>query len=386
MRIVFVMPSPFEARPHGAASSHHGFAFYPGHSRPIFAGMKALLSFLAVASILVATAAADWVVETRIEDPDGTAVSVTRLKGDKMRLDMPKGPLGAMSTIFDSASGDWIFLMHGLKTFQKQSAAEMKQALDAIWAGGKARSGEMPKYQATGQKEKVGDFDCEIYALTDKRMSMRLWVARSHPRAAVLKTIDKLNARLLPSGDLGYTSLPGVVLKTEMDLGGKKTTSTIVSVKEQDIDAREFEAPAGYTSITPPGLPDAARASTPAAKPSPRAAQNQGATTPGNPAAAGAPPPEGVTITLTAQQTAGGKRYGAGFPAEQMPAKPQNYFWVVDRPDNETKVVALHNNQWHFSSLPGLYKIQVQYRSGDVNKTVSNLLEVTVPGAAAPAR
>ena len=348
--------------------------------------MKALLSFLALAPILVATATADWVVETKIENPDGASVSVTRLKGDKMRLDMPKGLLGPVSTILDATSGDWIFLMHGLKTFQKQSAAEMKKAMDAIWAGGKARSGEMPKYQATGQKEKVGDFDCEIYALTDKQLSMRLWVARNHPQAVVLKTIDKLNARLLPSGDLGYTTVPGAVLKTEMDIGGKKTTSTIVSVKEQDIDAREFEAPAGYTSITPTGLSDTSRSSTPAPKPLPKAAAKTSATTPGNPAVAGAPPPESVTLTLAPQIIAGGKRYGAGFPAEQMPANAQDYFWVVDRPGNETKVAALHNNQWHFAAVPGAYKIRVEYRSGHVTKIVSNVLEVTIPGAAAPAR
>jgi hypothetical protein len=69
-----------------------------------------------------------------------------------------------------------------------------------------------------------------------------------------------------------------------------------------------------------------------------------------------------------------------------MPPDPKNYFWVVNRPDNETKVSALHTNQWHFSSLPGAYKIRVEYRSGDVKRTVSNVLEVTIPGATAPTR
>jgi acetyl esterase/lipase len=346
--------------------------------------MKALLSFLAVALILAATATADWVVESRVEDPDGNVTSVNKVKADKIRYDMPKGPIGPVSTIFDAASGDWIIIMHGLKTFQKQSAAQMKRGMDAIWSGPDVKSADTPKYKATGEKGKVGDFDCEIYAATDQRLTFRVWVATSHPQAAVLKAIDKLNTRFLPSRALDYSTLPGVVLKTEMDLEGKKTTVTVVSVKEQDLDAREFEAPAGYQSMPDSGLPSASRGSAPATKPSPQAAANAGAATPGHPAAAGAPPPEGVTITLTPQTIA--KRYGAGFPAGQMPANAQNYFWVVDRPDNETKVSPLHNNQWHFSGLPGLYKIQVQYRSGNVNKTVSNVLEVTVPGAAAPAR
>jgi hypothetical protein len=237
--------------------------------------MKALLSFLAVALILAATATADWVVESRVEDPDGNVTSVNKVKADKIRYDMPKGPIGPVSTIFDAASGDWIIIMHGLKTFQKQSAAQMKRGMDAIWSGPDVKSADTPKYKATGEKGKVGDFDCEIYAATDQRLTFRVWVATSHPQAAVLKAIDKLNTRFLPSRALDYSTLPGVVLKTEMDLEGKKTTVTVVSVKEQDLDAREFEAPAGYQSMPDSGLPSASRGSAPATKPSPQAAAMQ---------------------------------------------------------------------------------------------------------------
>jgi hypothetical protein len=106
---------------------------------------------------------------------------------------------------------------------------------------------------------------------------------------------------------------------------------------------------------------------------------------PGSPAGAGNNPPpasttlpaDGAMITLSMKKTL--KRYGAEFPKAQLPANTQNYFWVVDRPDNETKVAALSGNEWHIASLPGLYKIRVEYRSGDVKKVVSNELEVTVP-------
>jgi hypothetical protein len=38
---------------------------------------------------------------------------------------------------------------------------------------------------------------------------------------------------------------------------GNKTTITIVSVKEQNVDAKEFEAPADYQAMSLPGLPGA---------------------------------------------------------------------------------------------------------------------------------
>ena len=90
----------------------------------------------------------------------------------------------------------------------------------------------------------------------------------------------------------------------------------------------------------------------------------------------------GTPITLSPQggAGAGARRYGASFPEAQLPPNPANYFWVVDRPDGQTKVAELHQNAWHVAGLAGIYKIRVEYRSGNISKTVSNVLEVTVPG------
>jgi hypothetical protein len=43
---------------------------------------------------------------------------------------------------------------------------------------------------------------------------------------------------------------PGMPLKTEMDLGGKKLNITIVSVKEQPVDPAIFKIPNGYKEIS----------------------------------------------------------------------------------------------------------------------------------------
>ena len=205
-----------------------------------------------------------------------------------------------------------------------------------------------------------------------------------------------------PAGVAGRYAMPGqnetyLDLRPDgtctMSIGGIKDSSTYTvkgSVLTLITPRGPADLPIANGALTGPDGSKWPRTGEPApappSKPSSEASIRPGAGTSGNPAGAGAPPPEGVTITLKPQIADRGRRYGASFPAAQLPANPQGYFWVVDRPDNETKVAELHRNEWHVSTQPGIYKIRVEYRSGGVNKTVSNVLEVTVPGAAAPAR
>ena len=108
----------------------------------------------------------------------------------------------------------------------------------------------------TGEKEKVGDYNCEIYTWTDGGTTSKLWVTKDHPQAAALKALEKQ----MRSGFFGAmqsgpdtTSLPGVAVKTEVTAQGQKITTTVLSVKEQDVDVKEFDVPAGYQSMTMPG-------------------------------------------------------------------------------------------------------------------------------------
>ena len=220
--------------------------------------MKALLTFLALPLLLVATASADWVIESKIESPQINSNTTMKLKGDKLRMDIASGPAGAMSSIIDTKSGDSIQILHEQKMAMKTNAAQLKQALEAAkQQAGAKKDGPAPAVQATGQKEKVGDYDTEIYTWTDGTTSSRLWVAKDHPQAAGLKAIEKqMRSGFLGAAQTGpdTTALPGAVLKTETTMGGTKVTNTILSVKEQAVDAKEFDVPAGYqTMATPAG-------------------------------------------------------------------------------------------------------------------------------------
>ena len=50
------------------------------------------------------------------------------------------------------------------------------------------------------------------------------------------------------------TTFPGMTMKTEMELSGKKVTTTTLSVKETPVSASLFEIPAGYKETPMPEL------------------------------------------------------------------------------------------------------------------------------------
>jgi fructose-bisphosphate aldolase class 1 len=50
-------------------------------------------------------------------------------------------------------------------------------------------------------------------------------------------------------------ALPGVVLKTETAIAGRKCSSTVVSVNEETLDAALFDAPKEYREIVRPAAP-----------------------------------------------------------------------------------------------------------------------------------
>ena len=73
--------------------------------------MKRVLILLSLALSLAVTRA-DLVLKQNIESPIMNGTVTTQIKGDKIRVDMPTTPQGAMSTIMDLNSGDSITLLH----------------------------------------------------------------------------------------------------------------------------------------------------------------------------------------------------------------------------------------------------------------------------------
>jgi hypothetical protein len=223
--------------------------------------MKTFLASLVLAALSIQPALADWVIVQK-STTDGQVQDMTfKIKGDKARFDA--GP--QMSVILDSSgAGSATILLHAQKAVMKMDAEAMKGAMAmATSALGGVASTPPAKPQATGQKEKVGAYDTEVYTWSGPIGSGKFWVAKDFPQAKELNEIqDKMMkamgspmAALAPAS----TDFPGMVIKSEMTVMGKSVVSETVSAKEEPVDAAIFALPADYQEMKMPTLPGAGK-------------------------------------------------------------------------------------------------------------------------------
>jgi hypothetical protein len=215
--------------------------------------MKAFLVGAAVLLFAARLAHADLVIVQKVEGGGQAGEQTIKIKGDKSRTDL--NPTVTMIT--DGASGEMFTLMHTGKTFLRVSQAQMKAMMEQLQ---KMRTGtEPPKLQPTGKKEKIGDYDCEIFTVNLGALTATYWIAKDFPNyQGVLAQLDKFQSGSVSAMGKGVMpdlkDFPGMPMKTEMDLGGKKVITTIVSAKEDNVDPAVFVIPKGYTESTSPTL------------------------------------------------------------------------------------------------------------------------------------
>ena len=224
--------------------------------------MKQIFIFLALV-FAVGTARADFVIKQKVESPMMSGEVTMQIKGDKVRTDMPFGlmGMGSMSTIADLNTGDTVMLMHKHKAAAKISGAQLKEQMAAVKkqvekaaVAGAAK----PQAQDTGKTEKVGDYNPEIYTWASTNgMKMTLWVAKDFPNYKQIQEQLKKLSELSPFGmgkSMGpdENTLPGMVVKREMESLGQKITTTLISAKEEPVDLAVFEVPKDYTDMTQP--------------------------------------------------------------------------------------------------------------------------------------
>jgi len=218
--------------------------------------------FISLALVFaVGPARADFVIKQKVESPMMSGDVTMQIKGDKVRTDMPFGLMGMgnMSTIADLNTGDTVMLMHKHKAAAKISGAQLKeQMVAAKKQAEKAAVGGPPKPQDTGKTEKMGDYDSEIYTWASTNgMKMTLWVAKDFPNYKQIQGQLKKLSELSPFGmgkSMGpdENTLPGMVVKREMESLGQKITTTLISAKEEPVDLAVFEVPKDYTDMTQP--------------------------------------------------------------------------------------------------------------------------------------
>ena len=216
--------------------------------------MKKSLLLLAVSLVALQTSFADWVVIQKATTDGQTQEVSIKIKGDKTRMDLGQ----QMSMVADGAAGNMVMLMHAQKMMMKMDAESLKSMM--AMAGG-AMGGSKPadKPVATGQKEKVGSYDCEVYTWSGQIGTGKFWVAKDFPgyqelnaaQDKLMKAMGNPAAALSPQA----SDFPGMVIKSEMTMMGKSTVSELVSAKEEKVEDSAFALPEGYQEMKMPAVP-----------------------------------------------------------------------------------------------------------------------------------
>jgi Domain of unknown function (DUF4412) len=217
--------------------------------------MKRIHILLGLA-LTVVVAHADLIIETSVVNPQSSNYFILKMKGGKVRAEEVGGD---RITIYDLNTVDELTLFHKTREAVKTPLLKFRQT--ARFTNAIAVNAKLPKPQYTGKTEKVNGYDTEIYTWTNSRgESVTLWVARNFPNLAkIKKDLDKLE-KLHTSLDKeapGSSELPGMVLKAQRTGigpkgGGLTSTTTVVSAREETIDASIFELPKDYHEVTSP--------------------------------------------------------------------------------------------------------------------------------------
>lgn len=216
--------------------------------------MKNLIRSFAALISAVSLAHADWVIVQTTTTEGEDKQTVTKIKGEQARVDVDKqtsviaGPEGMM------------MLMHAQKILMKMDLATMKSTIEMtaknLPGGGNQ---EVPKPVATGQREKVGEWETEIYTWEGPLGKGRFWVAKNFPKFEEINAMNDKLGKAMGSALAGLapqaSDFGGMAVKSEMTMLGKTMKTLLISAKEENVDAGEFLAPEGYSEMKMPAMP-----------------------------------------------------------------------------------------------------------------------------------
>jgi hypothetical protein len=227
------------------------FAFLHRVPQRISHRMKRFFILFAIAWA-AGDARADLVMQQQIVTPGYEGVATIKVKGSKVRLDLYAGQPQAWSTITDFNTGDTTTLMHSQKIFLKTAGAPMNQTRPAV-AGAASK---VPVPHATGQTQKVGEYDTELYTWSNARgITGTAWVAKSFPDyARVRADLAVLDKTAGADNDVSpeLSMLPGMVVRSQVAGGGQTITMALMSAKEGPLDTSLFGVPRDYKELPQP--------------------------------------------------------------------------------------------------------------------------------------
>lgn len=219
--------------------------------------MKKLALALSLAVSLVGFSHADWVIVEKQDAAGQANESKTQIKGDQARTDVGD----QMSVILNIETTDITMLMHGQKSFMKINPDKMKGLMAMAQQLAGNGGGEESKPVATGEVEKVGEWDAEIYTWQGKMGGGKYWVAKNFEGADEIREIQSKLMKGLGAGNpmAGMApdpmDFPGMVVKSEMSIMGQTAKTELVSATKEDVSEAVFVMPEGYQEMKMPSIP-----------------------------------------------------------------------------------------------------------------------------------
>ncbi len=226
--------------------------------------------FAAICLLLLASlhARADLTVIENIQVAGQGQDLTMKLKGDKARVDMGNGQ---MSLIIDVVSGDTIMLNHPQKMLLKISGDKAKAMISQMKKSDPDT--EPPKIVDTGKKEKIGDYDTEIYTADTAEMKCTIWVTKGITDyanvQAQLNKMQALQKKFGQSNGPDLSKIDGVPVKTEIVKGGVTTTVSLTAINQDAIDDSALLPPTDYTEMPMPDITAGPGGGAPPAPPQP---------------------------------------------------------------------------------------------------------------------
>lgn len=207
----------------------------------------------------VLTLRADLVLEQEMSDASHTSTVILKMHGDQMRMDQSDS---GISAIINLKTRDSYTLLTN-KTFLFKFGSDVRWEMDEKqkYSHG-TNEMDAPAAPAvdTGKSEIIDGTPAKIFSWTGAYgRSEKLWVATNLPNYnAIRAELFKLDA-FNDSGphrnaQPALASLPGMVVKSEGEINGHKTTTSLVSVKLEPVDPSLFRVPPDYTEWKRPEI------------------------------------------------------------------------------------------------------------------------------------
>lgn len=212
-----------------------------------------LLPFVAIVAAVSQLAHGGLVIQQEVEQSAGPMPGkmplTIKVSGDKTRVDVGT----EVSSIVDAKSGTVTSLLHS----QKMAMKLPEGTLDSVRKK-TAENKTAPDIKPTGKKETINGFECEEYAGTIEGMKVNLWVTRDVKNASqIIDQLGKISggADPLMKALQSAGGVQGFPIRTVVDIPQTgKSTSTILSIKDEDVPESTFVVPDGYKSMDAPKM------------------------------------------------------------------------------------------------------------------------------------